>query len=130
MPMSAHLVPNSFAVHAPSTRQRPDFASRDTRRRRRSSRSRAHSARHRPQHGQVALAGAYKVALSTSDGLAATLLRAVERGFGPEWIDEYPRRLRALTLAEANDAIRKSLNVDRMVTVMAGTMPAAKVAQP
>jgi zinc protease len=72
---------------------------------------------------KVTLTGSYKVALSTTGGLASTLLNAVQRGYGPEWVDEFPRRVQALTLAEVNGAIKKYLNPDLMVTVLAGTLP-------
>ena len=72
---------------------------------------------------KVTLTGSYKVQLATTGGLAATLLNALQRGFEPEWVDEFPRRVQALTLAEVNGAIKKHLHVDTMVTVMAGTIP-------
>ena len=73
---------------------------------------------------KVTLAGTYKVTLATTGGLASVLLNALQRGYGPEWVDEYPRRLEALTLEEVNDAIRKFIRPDKMITVMAGTLPA------
>ncbi|PTX97840.1 pitrilysin family protein [Opitutus sp. ER46] len=78
---------------------------------------------------KVTLTGTYKVTLSTTGGLAAVLLNALQRGYGPEWVDEYPRRIEALTLEQVNGAIRKYLHPDRMVRVMAGTMPAKDTAK-
>ncbi len=75
---------------------------------------------------KTTLTGSYKVALATTNGLAGSLLNALQRGYGPEWIDEFPRRLQALTLAQVNGAIKKHLQVDKMVTVMAGTLPDEK----
>jgi zinc protease len=75
---------------------------------------------------KVTLTGSYKVALATSDGLASTLLATVQRGYSPEWVDEYPRKIEALSLGEVNAAIKQFLNPDKMVTVMAGTFPDAK----
>lgn len=75
---------------------------------------------------KVTLTGSYKVALSTTSGLASTLMNAVQRGYGPEWVDEFPRRIEALTLREVNGSIKKFLNPDKMVTVLAGTLPEAK----
>jgi zinc protease len=72
---------------------------------------------------KVTLTGSYKVALATSSGLASSLLNALQRGYGPEWVDEYPRRLEALTLADVNAAIKRFLHPDRMVTVLAGSVP-------
>lgn len=75
---------------------------------------------------KVTLTGSYKVALATTGGLASALLNAGARGYGPEWVDEYPARLQAITLAEANAAIRKFLDPDKMVTVLAGSLPDTK----
>ena len=72
---------------------------------------------------KTTLTGSYKVTLSTTSGLASALLNALQRGYGPEWLDEYPRRLQALTLAEVNSAAKKMIDPDRMVTVQAGTLP-------
>jgi zinc protease len=43
------------------------------------------------------LVGSFQVALSTTDGLASTLLAAVERGYPLSWVDDYPAQIRALT---------------------------------
>ncbi|HEY1110027.1 MAG TPA: insulinase family protein, partial [Opitutaceae bacterium] len=75
---------------------------------------------------KVTLTGSYKVALSTTGGLASTLMNAIQRGYGPEWVDEFPRRIEALTLADVNGSIKKFLNPDKMVTVLAGTLPEGK----
>jgi zinc protease len=75
---------------------------------------------------KMTLTGSYKVALSTTNGLAASLLNALQRGYGPEWVDEYPRRIEALTLDQVNAAIKKYLQPARMITVEAGTMPDEK----
>ncbi len=72
---------------------------------------------------KVTLTGSYKVALATTGGLAGTLLNALQRGHGPEWVDDYPSQLQALPLAEVNAAIRRRLDPDRMVTVLAGSLP-------
>ena len=71
---------------------------------------------------KTTLTGSYKVALSTTSGLAGALLNAIQRGYGPEWIDEYPRRIQALSLEEVNAAIKKFLAPDKMVLVQAGTL--------
>ncbi|MDP3069485.1 MAG: pitrilysin family protein [Opitutaceae bacterium] len=75
---------------------------------------------------KVTLTGTHQVTLATTGGVASALLNALRRGYGPEWIDDYPRQLQALTLAEVNAAIRQRLDPDKMVTVLAGTLPAAK----
>ncbi len=73
---------------------------------------------------KVTLTGSYKVALATTGGLATTILNSIQRGMGLEWVDEFPRRVQALTLPEVNGAIKKYLNPETMVTVLAGTLPA------
>ena len=75
---------------------------------------------------KITLTGTYKVQLATSSGVASTLLNALQRGLTPEWVDEYPRRLEALTLAEVNASIKKNLAPDAMITVLAGTLPEGK----
>jgi zinc protease len=72
---------------------------------------------------KTTLTGSYKVALSTTNGLAGVILNALQNGYGPEWVDDYPRRLQALTLEETNAAIKKFINPDNMVVVLAGTLP-------
>jgi zinc protease len=67
--------------------------------------------------------GVFKVALSTSDGMAGQLLAFLERGYGPERMDEHPQLVRAVKLDEVNDAIRKYIKLDDIVVVKAGTPP-------
>ncbi len=69
------------------------------------------------------LSGSFKVSLATTDGLASALLAAVHRGYDPTWLDEYPQKLDAVTLAEVNAVIKKRLNPENMVLIKAGTMP-------
>jgi zinc protease len=75
---------------------------------------------------KTTLTGSYKVALSTTSGLATALLNSIQRGYGTEWLDEYPRRLQALTLEEVNAAIKKFLEPEKMVLVQAGTLTSAE----
>jgi zinc protease len=72
---------------------------------------------------KVTLTGSYKVNLATTGGLAATLLNALQRGYGPEWVDEFPRRVEALSLPTVNATIQRFLQPDRMITVLAGSLP-------
>ena len=69
------------------------------------------------------LAGSFQVGLATTDGLAGALLAAVNRGLDVTWLDEYPTRIRALTLEQVNGAIKKYLRTDSFVLVEAGTLP-------
>lgn len=74
------------------------------------------------------LAGAFKVGLSTTGGLAANILIAVQRGYEIDWLDRYPSVVQALTVEQVNASIRKHLDPSKMVVVKAGAVqaPAAK----
>ena len=69
-----------------------------------------------------AIAGSFAVSLETTDGLAEQLLRCAERGFEVKWVDEFPAKVRALTLEQVNAAIKKRLDPAKMVTIKAGTL--------
>jgi zinc protease len=70
------------------------------------------------------LIGSYLVGLSTTTGLADTILTDVQRGYGVSRVDEYPGAIKALTRNEVNDAIKKHVNPGDMVTVEAGSLAA------
>ena len=71
---------------------------------------------------KVTLTGSHKVSLATTGGLASALLNALQRGYGPEWVDEFPRRVDALTLEEVNRSIKQFIDPSKMVTVLAGSL--------
>lgn len=75
------------------------------------------------------LIGAFKVDLATTTGLANALLVAVHRGYGPQWLDEYPTKVQALTPEQVNDAIRKYIKPQSLVLVRAGTLATAPAAK-
>jgi len=75
------------------------------------------------EYRKSAAAGQFAVTLETTHGLAEQLLRCAERGLEISWLDEFPAKLRALTAAQVNAAIRKHLDPEKMVTVKAGTLP-------
>ncbi|HEX7076813.1 MAG TPA: pitrilysin family protein [Candidatus Eisenbacteria bacterium] len=68
-------------------------------------------------------AGNYVVRLGTNAGVAASLTYAEKFGFGPSYLDDYPERIRAVTKAEVNEAIRKHLRPAAMHLVIAGDVP-------
>jgi zinc protease len=70
--------------------------------------------------------GSYFVSLSTTLGLAETILVNAQRGFDPSWLDGYPKALKALTRDQVNAAIKAHINPNAMVLVEAGSLPAAK----
>lgn len=69
------------------------------------------------------LVGVYQVSLATTDGLAGALMQTVQRGKPLTWLDEYPKTIEALTLAQVNGAIKKHLKPDSMLLIQAGTVP-------
>jgi len=71
-------------------------------------------------------AGSYKVGLSTTGGMAGTILTTLNRDLDLSFIDQYPARVGALTTAQVNGAIKKHLDPDKMVLVKAGTVTGAK----
>src|SRR5262249_26355776 len=66
------------------------------------------------------LVGGFQVKLSTSGDLADVILGTVEHGLDLNWIDEYPKKVQALTLDQINGAIHKYLNPNKLVTAEAG----------
>jgi zinc protease len=71
------------------------------------------------------LIGSYFVSLSTTLGLAETILVNTQRGYDPSWLDAYPKALKALTREQVNAAIRAHINPNSLVLVEAGSVPAA-----
>jgi zinc protease len=71
------------------------------------------------------LVGTFKVSLATTEGMAGTLLRSMQRGFTPAWLDDYPKQIGALTTAQVNAAIKKHLKPEDMILIQAGTVPGA-----
>jgi zinc protease len=69
--------------------------------------------------------GSYFVSLSTTLGLAETILTNAQRGLDPSWLDAYPKAVKALTRDQVNAAIRSHLNPNTMALVEAGSIPAA-----
>src|SRR5258708_3261169 len=71
------------------------------------------------------LIGSYFVSLSTTLGLAETILVNAQRGYDPSWLDAYPKALKALTREQVNAAIKAHINPNALVLVEAGSVPAA-----
>ena len=68
------------------------------------------------------LVGGYLVGLSTTGGLASTLLINVQRGYDVNWLEGYPKAINALTRDQIDGAIKNHLNPSVMVLVEAGSM--------
>ncbi|HTJ77984.1 MAG TPA: pitrilysin family protein, partial [Rariglobus sp.] len=48
------------------------------------------------------LTGSYKVGLATTDGIAGMILATIARGYDLNWLDEYPKKIDAVTLDQVN----------------------------
>jgi len=70
------------------------------------------------------LIGGYLVGLSTTAGLASTILTDVQRGYDVSWLDGYPQAVRALTRDQVNAAIKSHLDPASMVLIEAGSVTA------
>jgi len=70
------------------------------------------------------LVGGYLVGLSTTAGLATTILTNVQRGYDVSWIDGYPVAINALTRDQVNSAIKAHLNPSDMALIKAGSVTA------
>jgi zinc protease len=69
-----------------------------------------------------ALTGAHRVSLATSNGLAEMILNTVRRGLELSWIDDYPKKVEALTLEQVNSVVRRRVDPDKLVLAEAGTI--------
>lgn len=72
--------------------------------------------------------GSFKVSLSTNAGLAEALWNAEFFGLGLDYLDRFPELIGAVTLEEANAAIRKYFRPDQLTVVIAGDYQAAPAA--
>jgi zinc protease len=68
------------------------------------------------------LVGGYFVGLSTTGGLASTIVTTIQRGYDLTWLDGYPEAIKALTRAQVNSAIKTRLDPATMVLVEAGSV--------
>jgi zinc protease len=68
------------------------------------------------------LAGSFKVQLATTGGMAAQILSVAERGLKMSYLDEFPEMIQSASLKDVNNSIKKYLNPDKIVTVVAGTV--------
>lgn len=68
------------------------------------------------------LTGSFKVGLSTTQGLAGTLLSFVERGLEPSYIDQYSKDIEAVTLEQVNKAITKHIDLNQLIIIKSGSL--------
>jgi zinc protease len=67
-------------------------------------------------------AGNYQVSLGSNGGVASALVNAEKFGLGPRYLDEFPSRIRAVTTAEANAALRKHFAPEKLHVIVAGDL--------
>jgi zinc protease len=65
-------------------------------------------------------AGNFLVNLGTNAGMAGSLVYGEKFGLGPAYLDDFPKRVRAVTKEQVNEAIRKRLDPSKMHLVIAG----------
>jgi len=68
------------------------------------------------------LAGSYKVQLATTGGMAMQILSVAERGLKMSYLDEFPEMINQVSLVDVNNAVKKYINPEKIVTVVAGTV--------
>ena len=69
---------------------------------------------------QSSAVGSFKVSLSTNAGIAEALWNTEFYDLGLDYVDRYPALVQAVTVEEANQAIRKYFRPDDLTIVVAG----------
>jgi len=68
------------------------------------------------------LTGSFKVGLSTTSGLAGSLLSFVDRGLEPSYIDQYPKDIEAVTIDQVNNVIKKHIDLNKLIIIKSGSL--------
>jgi zinc protease len=68
------------------------------------------------------ITGSFKVGLATTSGLAGTLLSFVERGLEPNYVDQYPKDIEAVTLDQVNAVIKKYIDLNKLIIIKSGSL--------
>jgi zinc protease len=74
------------------------------------------------QNKKTNVIGSFKVGMATTIGVARTILSFVERGLEPSYIEQYPKDIEKVTLQQVNDAIKKYIQLDKMIIVKSGSI--------
>jgi len=69
----------------------------------------------------TSITGSYKVRLATTGGLADSILANIERGKPLSYLDEYPKLVEKVSAEQVNQLLKKYVQLDKFVTVVAGT---------
>lgn len=75
------------------------------------------------QEKKEGLSGQFKTGLATTQSLADQILHVEELGVGPGYLDRFPSLVKAITLDQANSAVRRYFNPEGFTVVAAGTPP-------
>jgi zinc protease len=68
------------------------------------------------------LIGSFKVGMSTTNGMTRTILNFIERGLEPNYIEQYPKDIEKVTLEQVNAAIKKYIQLDKMIVIKSGSL--------
>lgn len=68
------------------------------------------------------LIGSFKVGMSTTNGMTRTILNFIERGLEPNYIEQYPKDIEKVTLDQVNKAIKKYIQLDKMIVIKSGSL--------
>lgn len=58
--------------------------------------------------------------LGSNGGIADALVVAERHGFGPAYLDAYPKRIAAITTTDVNAALKRHFFADRLNVIVAG----------
>jgi zinc protease len=68
------------------------------------------------------ITGTFKVGLATTRGMVNQILTNAERGRPNSHLDDFPGIINALTLERVNEAIKRYVNLEKIVFVAAGSV--------
>ena len=68
------------------------------------------------------LIGSFQVGMATTEGISRTILNFLERGLEPSYIDQYPKDIEKVTLEQVNNAIKKYVQLDKMIIIKSGSL--------
>ena len=68
------------------------------------------------------LIGSFKIGLASTYGMASNILAVVERGENPDYIYQYSDDLEGVTLEQVNSAIKKYIDLDKLIIIESGSL--------
>ncbi|MBD0825474.1 M16 family metallopeptidase [Aestuariibaculum marinum] len=74
------------------------------------------------EHCKNNITGSFKVGMATTSGLSSTLLSFLQSGKTPEYLDQYPKDVEAVTLLQVNQAIKKYVDLDKLTIIKSGSL--------